>query len=96
MNKVELIAKVAEVSGLTKKDSEKAVSAIFGSQQTSGIIIDTVASGEKVELLGFGSFGTSERGQRKGRNPQTGEEVLIEARKVPKFKPGKSFKEAVR
>ncbi|SMB86435.1 bacterial nucleoid protein Hbs [Desulfonispora thiosulfatigenes DSM 11270] len=89
MNKTELISSVAEKSGLTKKDAEKAVNAFFTS------IEETLKSGEKVQLVGFGTFEVRERKERVGRNPQTNEEIKIPAAKVPAFKAGKNLKEAV-
>lgn len=89
MTKTELIAQVAEKSGLTKKDSGKAVDAIVES------ITAALAKGDKVQLVGFGSFEVRKRDARKGRNPQTGAEIKIAARKVPAFKAGNALKEAV-
>lgn len=89
MNKTELISSVAEKSELTKKDAEKAVNALFTSVE------EALAKGEKVQLVGFGTFEVRERKARTGRNPQTGEEIQIPAAKVPAFKAGKSLKEAV-
>ncbi|HHU50624.1 MAG TPA: HU family DNA-binding protein [Firmicutes bacterium] len=89
MTKTELIDQVAEKSGLTKKESGKAVDAIMAA------MTEALAGGEKVQLVGFGSFEVRERGARTGRNPQTGEAITIEARKVPVFKPGKALKDAV-
>lgn len=89
MNKQELISSVAEKSGLTKKDSEKAVNAVFGS------IEESLAKGDKVQLVGFGTFEVRSRAARKGRNPQTGAEIEIEAAKVPAFKAGKALKDSV-
>jgi len=89
MTKTELIDQVAEKSGLTKKESGKAVDAIMAA------MTEALAGGEKVQLVGFGSFEVRERGARTGRNPQTGEAITIEARKVPVFKPGKALKGAV-
>lgn len=89
MNKTELISSVAEKSELTKKDAEKAVNALFASIQ------EALAKGEKVQLVGFGTFEVRERKARTGRNPQTGEEIQIAAAKVPAFKAGKSLKDAV-
>ena len=89
MNKAELIAAVAEKTGLSKKDSEKAVNAAF----------DTIAAnlevGEKVQLVGFGTFEVHRREARKGRNPRTKEEITIPASVYPVFKAGKPFKDAV-
>jgi DNA-binding protein HU-beta len=89
VNKTELISSVAEKSELTKKDAEKAVNALFASIQ------EALAKGEKVQLVGFGTFEVRERKARTGRNPQTGEEIQIAAAKVPAFKAGKSLKDAV-
>ncbi|KAF1085826.1 DNA-binding protein HU [Sporotomaculum syntrophicum] len=89
MNKAELIANVAEKSELTKKDAEKAVVAVLSS------IEEALASGDKVQLVGFGTFEVRERAARKGRNPQTGEEINIAAARVPVFKAGKALRETV-
>jgi len=89
MNKAELIAAVAEKAGLSKKDSEKAVNA------TLETITDTLETGEKVQLVGFGVFDVKERGVRIGRNPKTKEEIEIPASRVPQFKAGKALKDAV-
>jgi len=89
MNKAELISSVAEKTELTKKDSEKAVNAIL---EAIGVAL---GKGDKVQLVGFGTFEIRERAARKGRNPQTGEEINIAAAKVPVFKAGKSLREAV-
>lgn len=89
MNKAELISNVAEKTEFTKKDAEKAVSAFLDS------VGEALARGEKVQLVGFGTFEVRERAARKGRNPQTGEEIDIAAARVPVFKPGKSLREAV-
>lgn len=89
MNKADLVAKVAEKSGVTKKDAEKAVAGIFAAVQ------EALAAGDKVQVLGFGTFEVKERAARIGRNPQTGEELQIAASKNPSFKPGKALKEAV-
>jgi DNA-binding protein HU-beta len=90
MNKTELIAKVAEVTELSKKDATKAVDAVFD------IIAEALQNGEKVQLVGFGNFEVRERSARKGRNPQTGEEIEIAAGKIPAFKPGKALKEGIK
>jgi len=90
MTKAELIATMAAKSGLTKSDAEKALNAFQES------VIDAVKNGEKVSLVGFGNFEQTHRSARKGRNPQTGEEINIPASKAPKFSPGKTFKEAVK
>jgi len=89
LNKAELIASVAEKVELKKKDVEKVVGAVFES------IGDALAGGDKVQLVGFGTFAVKKRAARVGRNPQTGEEIKISASKVPTFKPGKLLKEAV-
>ena len=89
MNKTELIAEIAEKSGLSKKDSEKALAAFMDS------IMEAVASEEKVQLIGFGTFELRFRSQRKGRDPRTNKEITIPAAKVPAFKAGKAFKETV-
>ncbi|MDR1013311.1 MAG: HU family DNA-binding protein [Lactobacillales bacterium] len=90
MNKSNLVDKVAEKTGLKKKDSTAAVEAIFETIQ------ETLAQGEKVQLIGFGSFEVRNRAKRKGRNPQTKKEIIIPASKTPAFKAGKSLKEAVK
>ena len=89
MNKTELISRVAEISEITKKDAEKAVNA------TLEAIEGALAGGEKVQLVGFGTFEVRDRAARTGRNPKTGEEIKIPATKVPAFKPGKALKEKV-
>ncbi len=89
MNKAELISAVAEKSELTKKDAEKAVNAIVS------VISDALANNERVQLVGFGTFEVRERAERKGRNPQTKEEIIIPASKAPVFKAGKALKESV-
>ena len=90
MNKTELINAVAEKSNLSKKDATSAVDAVFEA------ITDSLQNGDKVQLIGFGNFEVRERAARKGRNPQTGEEIEIAASKVPAFKPGKALKDAVK
>ena len=89
MNKAELITAVAERTGLSKKDSEKAVNA------TLDTITETLEIGEKVQLVGFGVFDVKQRGARMGRNPKTKEEIEIPASRVPQFKAGKLLKESV-
>ena len=89
MNKAELIAVVAEKSELTKKDAEKAVNSIIS------VITEALSKGEKVQLVGFGTFEVRDRAERKGRNPQTKEEIIIPASKAPVFKAGKALKDAV-
>jgi DNA-binding protein HU-beta len=90
VNKTDLIQSVAEKSGLTKKDSEKAVNAVLES------IMAAVSAGDKVQLIGFGTFESRERAAREGRNPSTGEVINIPATKVPAFKAGKAFKDMVK
>ncbi|MFD0958808.1 HU family DNA-binding protein [Paenibacillus chungangensis] len=89
MNKADLIAKVTELTELPKKDATKAVDAVFEA------ISEALQNGDKVQLVGFGNFEVRERQARKGRNPQTGEEIDIAASKMPAFKPGKSLKDLV-
>lgn len=89
-NKSELIEKVASATDLTKKDASAAVEAVFDT------ITETLSNEEKVQIIGFGTFEVRERAARKGRNPQTGEEIQIPASKVPAFKAGKALKEAVK
>ena len=90
MNKQGLIDKVAKVAGFTKKDTLSVIDAI------TGTIMNTVKQGEKVTLVGFGTFSSVKRAARTGRNPQTGKAIKIAARKAPKFTAGKSFKETVK
>ncbi|AXY25845.1 DNA-binding protein [Suicoccus acidiformans] len=89
-NKAELVERVAEKTNLTKKDATSAVEAVFET------IEEALADGERVQVIGFGTFEVRERAARKGRNPQTGDEIDIPATKVPAFKAGKSLKEAVK
>ena len=89
MTKVDLIAQVAEKTGLTKKDSEKVVTAVLDT------ITENLANGEKVSLVGFGMFEVKERAERMGHNPKTGEAMKIAASKAPSFKAGKALKDAV-
>ena len=89
MNKVELIAAVAAKAGLSKKDAEKAVAAVVSSVE------EALVKGDKVQLIGFGTFEVRERAARVGRNPQTKEEIKIEASKQPVFKAGAALKKAV-
>ena len=90
MNKAELVEEVANQTGLTRKASREAIDAM------TSVVTDALARGEKVTLVGFGIFQIMERKARRGRNPQTGETIQIAAKKVPRFKPGKGLKEAVR
>ena len=89
MNKVDMIATMAEVSGLSKKDCEAALTAFLAATEKA------LKSGDKVHVIGVGSVEAKERGGRIGRNPATGAEVKIPASKVPAFKPGKAFKDAI-
>lgn len=89
MNKAELIAEVAEKTGLSKKDSERSVNA------TLQTISETIETGEKVQLVGFGVFDVKTREARVGRNPKTKEEIQIPASRVPVFKAGKALKDSV-
>jgi DNA-binding protein HU-beta len=89
LTKAELIDKVVKETKLTKKDSDKAINTVIGT------ISSSLAKGDKVQLVGFGSFEVRKRAARKGRNPQNGKEINIPARKVPVFKAGKALKDAV-
>ena len=89
MNKTELIAAAAAQAGVSKKDAEAVVTAAFDA------IVASLKEGEKVQIVGFGAFEVKERPARKARNPKTGEEIQIGARRSPMFKPGKVLKEAV-
>ena len=89
MNKTELIAAVAEKSGLSKKDAAAAVESVIAA------VSDSLVKGEKVQLVGFGTFEVKERAARTGKNPQTGAVVEIPASKAPAFKAGKALKDAV-
>lgn len=89
MNKTELITAVAEKAEISKKDSEKALKAFID------VVTEELKKGEKVQLVGFGTFEVSERAAREGRNPQTGKTMKIEACKAPKFKAGKALKDAI-
>ncbi len=89
MNKSELVAHIATSAGLTKAQATAALQAF----ETS--VIDTLANGGEVTLIGFGTFKVTDRAARTGRNPKTGEEIQIVASKVPTFKAGKAFKEAM-
>lgn len=89
MNRTELIAKMAEKSEMTKKDSEKALNAFLES------VMEAVAANDKVQLVGFGTFELRRREKRNGRDPRTGETITIPACNSPGFKAGKGFKDAV-
>lgn len=92
MNKTELIEKVAKKTGLTLKDSRAAVDAVFSTAPKEGVIANELAAGRKVQITGFGTFVTRKRKKRKGRNPQTGQEIIIPATKFPAFTAGKALK----
>ena len=89
MTKAELITQVAEKSDLSKKDAEKAISAVVSS------ITEALTNGEKVQLVGFGTFEVRDRKEKESKNPRTGEKILVPAKKAPAFKPGKALKDAV-
>lgn len=89
MNKQELVAAMAAKAELSKADAEKALNALVDSTK------ETLGKGESIQLVGFGTFSISERAARTGRNPQTGKEIQIAAKKVAKFKAGKALDEAV-
>ncbi len=89
MNKADMVTAIAEKAGLSKKDAEKALIAF------TDTIEEELKKGEKVQLVGFGTFEVSERAAREGRNPHTGETMNIPASKAPKFKAGKALKDAI-
>ncbi|WP_031435679.1 HU family DNA-binding protein [Methylomarinum vadi] len=89
MNKSELIDAIADSAELTKADASRALDGFIDA------ITDALKNGDSVALVGFGTFAVKERAERKGRNPQTGEEITIKAAKIPSFKAGKSLKDAV-
>ncbi len=89
MNKTELVAAVAAKTALSKKDAEKALSAVLET------VSETLAAGEKVQLVGFGTFETKERSERTAKNPRTGETVTVPASRVPGFKAGQALKAKV-
>ncbi len=89
MNKTELIAAVAEKTDLSKKDADAAVPAVLGA------ITDALKAGDKIQLVGFGTFEVRNRAAKQGRNPRTGETMTVPASKVPAFKAGKALKDAV-
>lgn len=90
MNKSTLVAAIAEKADLTKKDAEKALAAFVES------VGDALKAGEKVQLVGFGTFEVRERAAREGKNPQTGEKISIPASKVPAFKAGQALKDSLK
>ncbi|HAP02475.1 MAG: HU family DNA-binding protein [Candidatus Weimeria sp.] len=89
MNKTELVAEIAEKANTSKKEAEVVLRAF------TDVVTEQLKKGEKIQLVGFGTFEVSERSARTGRNPQTGEEMQIAASKAPKFKAGKALKDAV-
>ena len=89
MNKAELIDHIANSADISKASASRALEA------TLGAITETLKAGDNVSLVGFGSFAVTQRAARMGRNPKTGEEVRIEAAKIPKFRPGKGLKDAI-
>ncbi|MBO5088912.1 MAG: HU family DNA-binding protein [Lachnospiraceae bacterium] len=89
MNKTELVAAMAEKTELSKKDAEKALKAF------TDVVAEELTKGEKIQLVGFGTFEVADRPAREGRNPKTGESMKIAASKAPKFKAGKALKDAV-
>ena len=89
MNKAELVAAVAERTELSKKDAEKALKAFVD------VVAEELKNGEKIQLVGFGTFEVSERAAREGRNPANGQPMQIAASKAPKFKAGKALKDAI-
>ena len=90
MNKQELVAEIASKSGLSKVDSEKALNGFMDS------VKEAIGKGDGVQLIGFGSFSVNQRTARTGRNPQTGKEIKIAAKKVAKFKAGKAFEDVLK
>jgi len=89
MNKMELVAAMADNAGISKKDAEKALKAF------TDVVAAELKDGNKVQLVGFGTFEVSERAAREGRNPQTGKTMKIAASKAPKFKAGKALKDLI-
>ena len=89
MNKADLVAAMAEKAGVAKKDAEAALKAF------TDVVAEELKKGEKIQLVGFGTFEVSERAARTGRNPQTGAEMTIAASKAPKFKAGKALKDSL-
>ena len=89
MNRSELISAVAEQASLSRKEADAAVSALID------VVTDTLKKGDKLSLIGFGTFEVSERAAREGKNPLTGEKIQIPACKIPKFKAGKALKDSL-
>ena len=90
MTKSELVAKMSEDAGITRATAEKALNSFMAA------VSETLAEGDKITLVGFGTFELAERAQREGRNPRTGETIVIPSAKVVKFKPGAKLKDAVK
>lgn len=90
MNKADIVEKMAEILGKSKKDSEKILNSIMA------CVLDALLEGEKIQLVGFGTLEVRERQPRKGRNPQSGEVINIPGGRVPVFKPGKALRDAVK
>ena len=90
MTKTELVAKIADGAGITKAAAEKALNSCVAA------LSDALAGGDKVTLVGFGTFAVAERSQREGRNPRTGQSIVIPSSKVVKFKPGSKLRDAVK
>lgn len=89
MNKMELISDISEISGLKKIDAEKVLDAFMS------VVEKELVKGEDIRLVGFGTFSVAKRSQTEGRNPKTGESIIIPAKFVPKFKPGKQLKDSI-
>lgn len=89
MNKTELVAAMSRRANLTQRDTERALDAFLE------VMSETLREGDKIQLVGYGTFEVRERAQRKGKNPQTGEEILIPATRVPVFKPGKILRDMI-
>lgn len=96
MNKTELTSKLAKQTGLTKQQASDVVNALFATDPGKGIIAAALDAGDAVTIPGFGTFSTTKRKAREGRNPQTGKMIQIEARTVPSFRAGKGLKERTR
>lgn len=90
MNKKEIVSKLAETTNLSKTDTQKVLDGFLD------IVMEEIQKGQDITLVGFGTFSASERAARSGRNPKTGETIEIPATKVPKFKPGKTFKDKIK
>jgi DNA-binding protein HU-beta len=89
LNKAELVSSVADKAEVTKKEAEKIITAVFD------VVEEALAKGEKVQLVGFGTFEVRDRAARTGRNPQTGEEIQIAATRVPAFRAGKALRDSI-